>query len=161
MIKEILDQRVCAGCRMCCVFDRYDIWETPVFEADTMKKVLDTNPDAKFAPVGSGYVINAGEIADGELFCCPALTDSGCILGDEKPFDCRIWPFRIMDHDGCRVIAVSSLCEEIHGRDHEELKKFLKKGLAETIFSYADKNPQIIKPFYGNYTVVLTEHEIQ
>ncbi len=142
---------------MCCVFDRYDIWETPVFEADTMKKVLDMNPEARFAQVGGGYVINAGEIADGELFRCPVLTDSGCALGDEKPFDCRIWPFRIMNHEGSRVIAVSSLCEEVYGQDHEKLKNFLKKGLAETIFGYADKNPQIVKPFYGNYTIILKE----
>ncbi len=141
---------------MCCVFDRYDIWETPVFEAETIKKVLDIDPEAKFAAVGSEYVINASEIADGDFFRCPALTDSGCALGDDKPFDCRIWPFKIMNHQGSRVIAVSTLCEEVHRQDHQALKNFLENGLAETIFRYADQNPQIVKPFYGNYTVLIT-----
>ncbi|MCM1528737.1 MAG: hypothetical protein NC093_01925 [Alistipes sp.] len=157
MIKEILNQSSCANCRMCCIFDRYDIWETPVFDAETMKKTLEINPESKFAAVSGGYVINAGEIADGELFRCPALTDKGCALGDDKPFDCRIWPFRVMNHQGSRVIAVSSLCEEVHSQDHQALKSFLEKGLADTIFRYADQNPQIIKPFYGNYTVLMTD----
>lgn len=159
MIKEILNQKTCAGCRMCCVFDRYDIWETPVFDEITKNKVLEFNPDAKFAKVGGNYMLNAGELTDNDLFSCPALTENGCILGDNKPFDCKIWPFRIMEHEGSRVIAVSTLCEEVHGRDFEELRAFLEKGLAEKIFAYADENPEAVKPFYDNYTVVLAERE--
>ncbi len=119
--------------------------------------VLESDPEAKCARKGNGFVLNVSEITDGELYNCPALTENGCILGDNKPFDCRIWPFRIMERDGKRVIAVSTLCEEIHDRDHEELKAFLKKGLAAKIFAYADKNLEAVKPYYDNYTVILEE----
>lgn len=159
MIKKILSGKTCAECRMCCIFDRYDIWETPVFDEETKNKVLEFNPEAKFAKVGRNYMLNAGEITDGQLYSCPALTDNGCILGDSKPFDCKIWPFRIMELDGQRVIAVSTLCEEVHGQPHNKLKDFLKNELAEKIFAYADRNPEAVKPYYDNYTVILKENE--
>ncbi|MDE7104376.1 MAG: hypothetical protein K2O36_00680 [Ruminococcus sp.] len=159
MIKKILSGKTCAECRMCCIFDRYDIWETPIFDEKIKNKVLEFNPEAKFAKVGGNYMLNAGEITDGQLYSCPALTNKGCILGDSKPFDCKIWPFRIMELDGQRVIAVSTLCEEVHRQSHDKLKDFLKNELAEKIFAYADENPESVKPFYDNYTVILRENE--
>lgn len=160
MIKKILNQSSCAACRMCCVFDRYDIWETPLFDEATMNKVKVAVPDAEFAPKGSGYVLNVAKITGDELFSCPALSENGCILRDEKPFDCRIWPFRVMKLDGRRVIAVSSLCDEVHGQSHSFLLKFLKEGLAAEIFAYADKFPEALHEYYDNYSVLLYENEI-
>lgn len=160
MLKKILSKDVCAECRLCCVFDRYDVWETPLFEEETMAKVRSAFPDAKFAKKGGGFALNSGEITDGDLFSCPALTDSGCMLGDDKPFDCRIWPFRIMNRDGQRVIAVSSLCSAVYGQSHDELRAFLKEGLAEEIFTYADKFPEAVHDLYDNYTVLLSENQL-
>ena len=28
------------------------------------------------------------------------IKNIGCILGDEKPFDCKIWPYRVMNFKG-------------------------------------------------------------
>lgn len=161
MIKKILKGSSCAACRMCCIFDRYDVWETPLFEENTMNKVKSAVPNAEFAKKGCGYVLNVGKMTGDELFSCPALAENGCILGDEKPFDCRIWPFRIMELDGCRVIAVSSLCDEVHGQSHDSLRTFLKEGLATEIFAYADKFPEAVHQFYDNYSVLLFENEVK
>ena len=30
-----------------------------------------------------------------EIIYCPAASDHGCVLGDKRPFDCKIWPFRV------------------------------------------------------------------
>lgn len=160
MLKEILSKASCAECRLCCVFDRYDVWETPLFEAETMGKVAAAVPDAKFAKKGGGFVLNSGEITDGELFSCPALTENGCMLGDDKPFDCRIWPFRIMKSGEGRVIAVSSLCSAVYGQSHDDLRDFLKEGLAKKIFAYADKFPEAVHELYNNYSVLLSENEL-
>ena len=160
MLKKILSGSVCADCRLCCVFDRYDIWETPLFEEETTAKIKAAFPDAKFAKKGGGFVLTSGEITDGELFSCPALTDSGCMLGDDKPFDCRIWPFRIMNGSGQRVIAVSSLCSAVYEQSHDKLRSFLKEELAEKIFDYADKFPEAVHELYDNYTVLLNENEL-
>lgn len=161
MIKKILKGSSCAECRMCCIFDRYDIWETPLFDSDTMDAVLKFAPDAKFHKKGNGFVLDAGEIAGEDIFSCPALTDKGCALGDAKPFDCRIWPFRIMKKDGVRVIAVSSLCENVYGQPHQALTDFLGEGLAEKIFGYADEFPEAVHEFYDNYTVLISENDLK
>ena len=68
MIKKILKGSSCAACRMCCIFDRYDVWETPLFEENTMNKVKSAVPNAEFAKKGGGYVLNVGKMTGDELF---------------------------------------------------------------------------------------------
>lgn len=161
MIKKILKSSSCAECRMCCIFDKYDIWETPFFDHATMKTVLDISPDAKFHKKGGGFILDAGVISGDDIFSCPAHSDNGCMLGDDKPFDCRIWPFRIMIKDGMRVIAVSSLCKNVYNQPKQSLIDFLREGLAEKIFAYADKFPESIHKFYDNYSVLLSENDMK
>lgn len=157
MLKKILDPSSCARCRICCVFDSSDIWEIPVFTCETAEKILSLKPEIQFVSHGSGCIPKAKELKDGELFTCPALTENGCMLGDSKPFDCRIWPFRIMDIGGRRGITVASLCNEIYSQPLSELTEFLNEGLAETIFTYANEHPEIVKPYDEGYPVLLLE----
>ncbi|MBR3971239.1 MAG: hypothetical protein IKJ87_09210 [Ruminococcus sp.] len=161
MIKKILNKSTCADCKTCCIFDCYDVWETPLFDKETADVVKLTVPTAEFAPKGNGFVLDFGKMSAYDLVKCPALSDSGCILGDKKPFDCRIWPFRIMEHDGQRIIAVSSLCTAVFEQSHDKLKDFLKNGLAAEIFAYGEKYPEAIHPLYDNYTILLTESDIK
>ena len=39
MLKKILSGEACAKCRLCCIFDRYDVWETPVFTAELCERI--------------------------------------------------------------------------------------------------------------------------
>lgn len=157
MLKEILDPCCCAQCRICCVFDSTDIWEIPVFSGETAEKIMAENPDIRFIPKGGGYVTETGNLVDGELFRCPALGENGCILGDSKPFDCRIWPFRIMKIGDRRGITVASLCHAVYSQPLSGLVNFLRKGLADEIFRYADEHPEIIKEYDEGYPVLLLE----
>ena len=157
VLKEILDGRVCAECRLCCIFDRYDIWETPVFTAEIRDRIKTARPGTEFVPKDGGFIFRAGEIGEDQLFSCPALTDKGCMLGDDKPFDCRIWPYRIMSVGGRRAITIASICDELYNRPLSQLVGFLKAGLADKIFAYADSHPEIVKPYYEGYPVLLFE----
>lgn len=157
MLKKILSAGACAKCRLCCEFDRYDIWETPVFTPELCEKIRLVRPDVQFVSKDGGYIFKAEELNEDQLFSCPALTESGCMLGDEKPFDCRIWPYRIMDVGGRRAITIASICEELYERPLSQLVGFLKEGLAETIFRYADIHPEIVKPYYEGYPVLMFE----
>lgn len=159
MLKEILDPQICARCRICCVFDSSDIWETPVFTPETAEMIRSAKPETNFIPHGNGFIIDPGELGEGELFTCPALTENGCILGDNKPFDCRIWPFRIMEIGGIRGITVASICKEVYSRPLSQLVEFLDSGLAETIFSYADVHPEIVKPYDYGYPILKLERK--
>lgn len=158
MLKKILSGKSCAECRLCCIFDRYDIWETPVFNEEIKNRIKQLRPDTEFVTKDGGYIFKADNIGADQLFSCPALTETGCMLGDDKPFDCRIWPYRIMKVGGRRAITIASICDELYNRPLSQLVGFLKEGLAEAIFSYADSHPEIVKPYYEGYPVLLFEN---
>lgn len=157
MLKKILSGDSCAKCRLCCVFDKDDIWETPIFTEEIRQQIRNVKPNTEFVPKDGGYTFLTKELKDGELFSCPALTENGCILGNDKPFDCRIWPYRIMEIGGKRAISIASTCEEMYNRPLSQLTEFLKNDLAETIFRYADSHPEIVKPYCSGYPVLLFE----
>ncbi len=159
MLKKILSGESCAACRLCCIFDRYDAWETPVFTDEIRRRIQEACPEAEFVTKDGGYIFKVGEIGEDQLFSCPALTEHGCMLGDDKPFDCRIWPYRIMEVGGRRAITIASICEELYNRPLSQLVEFLKEGLADSIFAYADEHPEIVKPYYEGYPVLMFERK--
>ena len=83
-----------------------------------------------------------------ELFICPALDpDKGCTLGDNKPFDCKIWPYRIMEFNGVRVISVASICPDMYAKPLDKLVGELENGLADKIFAEAESPTNRDIPF--------------
>lgn len=103
MLSSILKKSDCAECRFCCSFRRQSLWETPIFDAPTIKKLRAFYPAAKFRPAGPSGKSFTFDISDQyktndpeEEARCPFLDiNSGCVLPpDLKPFDCSIWPFR-------------------------------------------------------------------
>lgn len=158
MLKKILSGESCAECRLCCVFDRDDVWETPVFTDEIRRRILEAKPDTEFTAKDGGYTFKAKKLAEDELFTCPALTENGCMLGDDKPFDCRIWPYRIMEIGGRRAVTIASVCEELYNRPLSQLVGLLRDGLSDEIFAYADLHPEIVKPYYEGYPVLIFEN---
>ncbi len=123
MLSKILKKSDCAACRFCCSFRRQSLWETPVFDAETVEKLRKLYPHAKFRNEGSvSFTFDISDqyktsLSDEEAPCPFLDTEKGCVLPPElKPFDCTIWPFRAV-----RVSGVSSSREEAHsvsgGRD--------------------------------------------
>ncbi|MBR1591511.1 MAG: hypothetical protein IJ666_00655 [Ruminococcus sp.] len=155
MIKELISPAVCAQCRMCCVFDIYDIWETPVFSRKMKEYIVSRKPDAEFIPKDGGYIFKAADFSPDGTFKCPALTENGCMLGDDKPFICRIFPYMVMEINGARAITAAVVCSEFYNRPLSELVGFLKNGLADRIFSYADIHPEEVRPYNENYPILL------
>ncbi|MBQ8842272.1 MAG: hypothetical protein IJZ65_06550 [Ruminiclostridium sp.] len=153
MLKKILSPETCGKCRVCCVFDRDDIWEIPLISAELYKSISEQRQDLKLIPRKNSYVFNM-EFKDNGLTYCPALSDTGCTLGENKPFDCKIWPFRAMRKDNGIVITLSPVCEHINPED--KAVKELAEELSETIFREADKNPDIIKDYIDGYPVLIS-----
>lgn len=160
MLKKILSSETCAKCRLCCKFDRTDTWELPVFEKSTADAAKAISPGVEFTDSGSELTFKAPVLAGDELFSCPALTENGCGLSQEhKPFDCKIWPFRIMrDNKNRTVIALSELCGGVREYSDESLRDFLEsEGLDKIIFEYASRHPSHIKPIMAGYRIIMTE----
>lgn len=158
MLKNILSGESCAKCQLCCIFDKYDIWETPTVNDELFEKIKNEYPEVEFIEKAEdGRILKC--IPDGELFNCPLLDkSSGCKLGDSKPFDCKIWPYRIMEFGGKRVISIASICSEMYNKPLSALvNELMENGLAEKIFSEADIHPEIVKPYQKGYPILLAE----
>lgn len=158
MLKNILNGKDCAECRICCVFDKDDIWETPVISAELKDKISSNFPELKFIAKDDSFLFNMAE-DDDNLYYCPMLDKSkGCMLGDNKPFDCRIWPYRIMNFNGKRVISIASLCSSLYNKPLSALVDELDNGgLAKIIFDYANENPDIVKDYQAGYPILYVD----
>lgn len=157
MLSKLLSKEECANCRICCSFDSTDLWETPVISPELRIRILDDYPEMRFVTKGDSYLFRMDREPDCDLYYCSVLDRSkGCVLGDEKPFDCKIWPFRVMDFQGKRVITLSPVCPVVKTRPLEEICTVAKE-LAPTIFAEADKNPDIVKKYIPDYPIIITE----
>lgn len=155
MLTKILSRQTCADCRICCAFDETDLWEAPLISHDLKNKILKLNPSQSFRPVKNSFVLEM-EKSEDELYYCPMLSSNGCLLGNEKPFDCKIWPFRIMDFKGTLVITLSPVCNPLFSKPLNELHDFIQDGLADTLFKEAKEHPDIIKDYIPNYPILAT-----
>ena len=143
---------------LCCCFDSYDLWETPIIEKSTHDRILDDfRPDQEFLDLEDHYLLKMQKEPDRDLYYCSLLDhDKGCIMGTEKPFDCRIWPFRVMDLNGTRVIALSTVCPVVQTRPLCEIQAVAKE-LAPQIFAYADRAPFAVKKYISGYPIMVAE----
>ena len=153
MLKDILSPSDCAKCRVCCVFDHYDLWESPIIPDEMKKSLSELDPELEFIPRNDSWVFNMNGLDDG-LYYCPMLTDTGCRLGDSKPFDCRIWPYRVMNFRGRFVITIASICPVMYKKPLNALIAELDGGLANIIFAEAENNPDIIKEYDNSYPIL-------
>ncbi len=160
MIKNLLSPQECAKCQLCCTFDSYDLWETPVITRDKANQILqDFKPDQEFVKRDESFLLKMKKEDGADLYYCSLLDrDKGCILGSEKPFDCKIWPFRIMALNGTRVITLSPVCPVVNTRPMEQIVKTCKEISAQ-IFAEADKHPQFVKPYLKGYPILAVEEK--
>lgn len=158
MLTKLLHREDCAACRLCCVFDSFDIRETPVFDSPTRDRIRQLCPGTEFLSRGSFWQFRIRETDDGGCFACPLLDPAaGCRLGADKPFVCRFFPFRVMELSGRLVIAVSPFCETLARLPLQTLLDFLKDGIADSAFTYAAAHPDTVQPYDELYPLLLWE----
>lgn len=56
--------------------------------------------------------------------------------------------------EGLLAITISPVCPEIYSRPLSQLMDFLSQGLEKTIYEYAGKHPEIIKPYEHDYPIL-------
>lgn len=151
MLKKILSPQTCGKCRVCCVFDKDDVWEIPLISEEIHKNIKNEHPDLRMIPRGESSHVFEMKFEESGLTYCPALSETGCILGENKPFDCKIWPLRAMKKNDDIVITISPVCESINPENPDV--KALAEELAPVIFAEAEKNPDIIKEYIEGYPI--------
>lgn len=158
MLSKLLSREECAQCKLCCCFDSYDLWETPVITGKTKQRISEEfKPDQDFLELEGYSLLKMQKEPDRDLYYCSLLDHSkGCVMGTEKPFDCRIWPFRVMDMGGTKVIVLSPVCPVVQTRPLNEIQAVAKE-LAPAIFKYAEENPFAVKKYINGYPIMLAE----
>ena len=72
---------------------------------------------------------------------------------ENKPFDCKIWPVRVMNNNGKKVLAVAKLCPNFKD-DKSKLINLINEELEEKIKDYIAKNPYLINDLKEDYQVI-------
>ena len=158
MLSKILSKFSCAACKFCCSFRRQSLWETPLFPPEIVEKLSKPNEYGVVGEFRDGQIILGGYRTDDpeeEVPCTFLDPHKGCILKPEdKPFDCSIWPLRIMRKDGELVIALTPTCPSIGAVPSKALAELVKSGLGKEIFEYAKTHPEIIKKYRDGFPII-------
>lgn len=156
MLGKILDKSSCAKCRVCCGFDERDKWEIPLIYAN-LRNDVEKKLGVKLISRGNEFVFDM-EFNGDTLVFCPATSENGCTLGELKPFDCMIWPFRVNRLEEKLVITVSPVCGTVSSLPLSEIMEFVRKDeFAERLFEEAGKHPDMVKPYIDGYPIVAVE----
>lgn len=155
MLSKLLSKDECAKCRICCTFDDDDIWETPVIYNEFADQVANTG--AKLLDKEEYKLFSLSKEDGDELYYCTALDkQKGCKLSNEaKPFDCKIWPFRVMKLKGLNrlVITLSPVCPIVKIRPLESILETLDE-IKEDIFKEARLHPFMVKDYIDGYPIL-------
>lgn len=167
MLSKVLEKSTCAECRFCCSFRRCSLWETPLFPKETIasleKEYKGINPDMKFnKSMCDGYEYGQMELMykyktddEQEEAKCEFLGEKGCVLSDkDKPFDCKIWPLRIMKKGEKTVIALTPTCPAINKQPIDVMKSLVQDGLGDTIYEYSKTHPYIVKEYKKGFPIL-------
>jgi hypothetical protein len=161
LLSTLLSRADCAECKICCSFDSYDLWETPVITdqlVDIISKKSPTN--IRFTEINGVRLLRLKKEPGEDLYFCSLLdAEKGCVLGDDKPFECKIWPLRIMLlENSTRVITISPVCPVMFRKPISQLYE-LAKSLSTEIFNHANISPEIVKPYIAGYPILIVEQK--
>lgn len=158
MLSKILSKNQCASCKFCCSFKESSLWELPVFNENIYLKIKEKYPSLSFKKLSPGfYTLDFSNLYQHksplEEAPCPFLDkNTGCLLPEDlKPFDCKIWPFRIMKNNEKIGLALSKQCPWVKNTNLKSIIDFLNKELAQKLINYSKENPNSIKEYNSNY----------
>ena len=158
MLSRVLSKQSCAACKFCCSFRRQSLWETPLFPPEVVEKLSKPNEYGVVGEFRNGQIVLGGYRTDDpeeEVPCTFLDPHKGCILkAEDKPFDCSIWPLRVMDKGGELVIALTPTCPTVGATPRPELVELVKNGLGAKIFEYAKTHPYIIKEYREGFPII-------
>ena len=172
MLSKVLKKETCADCKFCCSFRRQSLWETPLFPVEIFERlrkkdynggkdnntffIIEKDKNASYGrmKLDNQYKTNN---PDEEVPCSFLDVNKGCTLSDEdKPFDCKIWPLRIMEKDNQWVIALTPTCPTVNKVDIKTMKTLVDNELGQIIYDYAKNNNFIVKKYKEGFPILKT-----
>lgn len=124
------------------------------------RKAVEEKLGVKLIERGKEFVFDMN-FGGKESSYCPALSENGCMLGELKPFDCAVWPFRVNSLGSRRVITVSPVCGTVFSLPLKRLSEFvIKDGFAQKLFAEAERHPEMVKPYIDGYPILAVDNSI-
>lgn len=158
MLKDVLSPKDCARCGFCCSFRRQSLNLTPYFAKESVEEICRLYPEARFKTLSNDAVTididdkYRTDDSEEEVLCY--FNREGCVLPDHlKPFDCKLWPFRLMKGEHCLLLALVPTCPCIKKDDMAKLKA-VALSVAKEAVEYAGTHPEIIIEYREDYEVL-------
>ncbi len=164
MLTSLLPPATCAACRLCCNFCPSSTWETPALEPELAERLeeagmpLVEREGAEGTPKAKTFRLEYATESPQECALCPLLDVSlGCTLPrEERPFECRLWPLRLMqDEGGQLMLAYYAACPGLAAVSREQLLA-LVDSLRPALLAHAHRCPASVRPLHPNYTPLCT-----
>lgn len=160
MLTEIFTPADCAACKLCCNFHRSSAWETPALESELIYLLQEEGvPLEKRSDGSTSFYLHFCSNSENEVADCPMLNcETGCTLPRElRPFECRIWPLRLMKQYSHLVIGLYKNCPALKGDSLERLTRFATTELLPALLDYAKKHPQSVREVNSAYSIIWSE----
>lgn len=157
MLTHIFTPTQCANCKLCCNFHRDSAWETPALESQQISLLQSKGTPLEIRPDGScsfhlSFLTN---LAD-EVCNCPVLdTQNGCTLPrKQRPFECRIWPLRLMNDGNQLVLGLYTQCPALTPPVLHKLISYATGELLPRLTEYAREHPLAVRSLNPAYQVI-------
>lgn len=157
MLTGIFTPEDCAACKLCCNFRKCSAWETPSLEDELIYLLQEEAvPLYKRADGSTTFYLHFCTDSEIETANCPMLNpDAGCTLPRElRPFECRIWPLRLMKRGSSLVIGLYKNCPALKGDTFERLKQYATGDLLQELLHYAQRHPKSVRELDDAYTII-------
>lgn len=164
---QIINSKDCKNCNdECCRFAPHLKRFAPVFVGEEFKDVINRGYSKNlFKKISRNeYQLKLNKKEKG-FFVCDFLTkDERCSINKIKPYDCKIWPFILMNGKGknknrvyLMVDAVNE-CHAIKKASKEKMKRYityLKKYLeSDKVATFLKKYPKMIRDYDCDLTKI-------
>jgi len=157
MIRQFVPQEFCLKCRSCCRFKEANSAWSPCLLDEEIQGLVDR---AGIPAVSISADRRIQPIADPGAggFICPFLNnaDNKCLIYDQRPFECQLYPFLINLRKGKVLLTVDLNCPYVLERmDSPEMREYIIY-----ISSYLN-SPKQLKMLKDNPQVIQAYEEVR
>jgi len=154
MLEEYLSTKDCATCKICCKFEPDEICDAPTFTEEEMLLSKKVNCNAEFIKKGAVYQLVLEKWNN--KYICPFLSENGCLLCDNRPFDCKSWPFYLMKQRDNYVLTLTKDCPVVWDRFMNDKSSIMTSNLISECKRIIEYYPDMIPMYNRNMTIVYT-----
>lgn len=163
MLTQFFTPQQCAECKLCCNFRRSSAWETPALPPALAKQLAAVGVPLESRADGScSFRLTYHSSDPAESANCPMLdTCCGCTLPrDSRPFECRIWPLRLMrTESSALILGLYRGCPALTPSVRSRIIAYATGPLLPTLLHHAELYPLSVRPLDAAYETIWSQED--